>query len=1057
MRRSVAASMGRKGGVLKQKKEAPKDFQKDKRKVGKAKKPAQNDTKTDYKVKQVQMPSQSMLVEKGDEVTHRKQGLLELLAHTQHHSAKVRRDAFHGLRELCDTHEGVLRGNLSRLFEATSTAGIDPHADVRVAFRTFQTWLLEALPQGAVVAFAPALALHVRSALSHVSSAVREDGLLLLELYLSKLGGGVLGPSETERVIETLCQLSSHADAVLSCLCRLLRPPAEAKADGATGSDQDGFSTPRTPQVSLHTILQNSGRGGDQPAPSSGSFGSGAPVWAFCLRAWQQAGAVPACVAPGGAAETAALKLCFAKLQCAATLEFSTELLGQQASSRGAALPSLSQLQELLAMKKRGEWPLQVEPTGKVQLMADSANVRLVRAVCLLASREPQLELPRGWVPVLGALLEACVDYVQRRAHVETGLDPSEDLFGFKILAENSGDVTAFGRASLVAHTLRCLDLLWLCAARHTAGLLGDMWSARATARLVEATVLFVADGDIGFGSPGKMWPVTGPLVLALPLVATLLGLPLDRLFPHVPASLRISWPHALAAEGSPCLAEALEQAAPGAVDMWVSACPRLLWALRDYEPALSEFVLGMLWELAKKAVQKRPSLHERLFSQACPYLLPLIVGCPDADLEHTPPPLVALPHSTQSMATSLLKFFPKISQKVAEKLTQVVCLWSAMGSKVYMNQGKYILDGQSSCTVLGVVLRAPALSVELRLRAALSVLSEVPKGAAELLTASPEQVALQLADQVSAWLMDSATIEGMELRDLRGSCLDKKRQIVLEELAWPLSRRMLAQSPLLAPRALCFLFRCVVRMSPCAPGAADADVTMWVGFLQEVYEAFVRSSPLLCRPMEADGDMVGIWAAVSGPLCCPTRCAADVTAQEEERLNALDDAGVCQRLAAMLVTIWMRSVPSPQRSRAYELLVRLCAAQLLSPPATAPMAAAPEERDAEMQDEGAAALASSSAGGVPGLDAAAADSHEERSASASPRCAAVFLAAGIRYRNESGLSTAEFGSDQRLRAGVTAKGLQDLREELTAMCARSPEGRDGSLFISLGAALPML
>jgi hypothetical protein len=40
-------------------------------------------------------------------------GLGELLAHLQHHSAKVRRDALKGLLELCRDHPGVL--NVTRV------------------------------------------------------------------------------------------------------------------------------------------------------------------------------------------------------------------------------------------------------------------------------------------------------------------------------------------------------------------------------------------------------------------------------------------------------------------------------------------------------------------------------------------------------------------------------------------------------------------------------------------------------------------------------------------------------------------------------------------------------------------------------------------------------------------------------------------------------------------------------------------------------------------------------------------------------------------------------
>ncbi|CAK9019610.1 unnamed protein product [Durusdinium trenchii] len=167
------------------------------------------------------------------------------MAHLQHHSPKVRRDALHGLLELCRNHPGVLNVNLAQILDSIALCATDGSPDVRAANRSFQGFLLEAMPGEALAAFGSKLALQVRGALSHVSGEVREDGLKLLELYLSRLGTKqVLSPSEASRLIGTLCKLHKHVELVLPCLLQLSSHTAPALAG----------STPDL-QVSLQDVL----------------------------------------------------------------------------------------------------------------------------------------------------------------------------------------------------------------------------------------------------------------------------------------------------------------------------------------------------------------------------------------------------------------------------------------------------------------------------------------------------------------------------------------------------------------------------------------------------------------------------------------------------------------------------------------------------------------------------------------------------------------------------------------------------------------------------------
>lgn len=74
---SAKAVKARKQG---QKKQTPKDFAKQKQKVGKAKKPAQNATNTNFSSKRISMPSQRGIEDKGEMVSYGK-NLNDLLSH----------------------------------------------------------------------------------------------------------------------------------------------------------------------------------------------------------------------------------------------------------------------------------------------------------------------------------------------------------------------------------------------------------------------------------------------------------------------------------------------------------------------------------------------------------------------------------------------------------------------------------------------------------------------------------------------------------------------------------------------------------------------------------------------------------------------------------------------------------------------------------------------------------------------------------------------------------------------------------------------------------------
>ena len=67
----------------------------------------------------------------------------------------------------------------------------------------------------------------------------------------------------------------------------------------------------------------------------------------------------------------------------------------------------------------------------------------------------------------------------------------------------------------------------------------------------------------------------------------------------------------------------------PGAAEMcyaWAASWPKLLFYIGASDPTLSTFLLAILLDLAKRAVQAG-SIHERLFAEIRPLLVPFFIG----------------------------------------------------------------------------------------------------------------------------------------------------------------------------------------------------------------------------------------------------------------------------------------------------------------------------------------------------------------------------------------------------------------------------------------------
>eukprot|EP00775_Hariotina_reticulata_P010124 gene10124-10282_t len=159
------------------------DFRKVKHKVGKKLPKAQNETRTDFQSRSINLPNQSVTLDKaGAAVSERNLTLKELVAQLSHHNANTRKDALTGLQQLLLSHPLEARRHTALLLEALATRVSDGEQQVRTALvPLLRTAALPAVGPTALQPFLPMFLAHLSAALTHLSADVRLDALAVLE------------------------------------------------------------------------------------------------------------------------------------------------------------------------------------------------------------------------------------------------------------------------------------------------------------------------------------------------------------------------------------------------------------------------------------------------------------------------------------------------------------------------------------------------------------------------------------------------------------------------------------------------------------------------------------------------------------------------------------------------------------------------------------------------------------------------------------------------------------------------------------------------------------
>ncbi|UZJ51108.1 hypothetical protein CBS101457_000428 [Exobasidium rhododendri] len=208
-----------------------KDFDKQKTKLGKGKKPAaSNATNTSFKARSIALTQQSITKDRSSAPTSKRNLTVEeLIGQTRHYSASVRRDALVGLKDIYKLHDGLGVRHLGLVIPNVSRLMSDEDAGVRTSLHTFLSFYLASVPLTALQPYSSTLLLYTTSALSHIYPDIRLDAVRILDLLYIALGPQVtIGWQHSMHKSSDSSQPSSgeanqeHGERVLRCYLSLL-------------------------------------------------------------------------------------------------------------------------------------------------------------------------------------------------------------------------------------------------------------------------------------------------------------------------------------------------------------------------------------------------------------------------------------------------------------------------------------------------------------------------------------------------------------------------------------------------------------------------------------------------------------------------------------------------------------------------------------------------------------------------------------------------------------------------------------------------------------------
>ena len=199
------------------------DFKRVKSKVGRKLKKV-NETKTDFKAKSINLPSQNLKTNAastsgagadgdGDIVlTRRMVSMSTLISQCRHYNQKVRANAVQGILEILQAHDVSRTGSsLSQVLQSVLESLADASAKVRKTALSVLRALFKR--EAKVKPFVPLLLVHIFKAMTHLSPEVSTDGIEALSIMLKDLAEAISEQNE-----DFFRRLRENFNAILSQL-----------------------------------------------------------------------------------------------------------------------------------------------------------------------------------------------------------------------------------------------------------------------------------------------------------------------------------------------------------------------------------------------------------------------------------------------------------------------------------------------------------------------------------------------------------------------------------------------------------------------------------------------------------------------------------------------------------------------------------------------------------------------------------------------------------------------------------------------------------------------
>ncbi|TRY84600.1 hypothetical protein DNTS_001334 [Danionella cerebrum] len=159
------------------------DFQKTKLRIGKKKPKADNATNINFKSKAISLPEQLKHGKSGP-TTHRRLDLKDLLSQLHHFTSNVKESALVGLRELLSANPTMVELHASVVLSEVAALFTDKDGSVRTAAVRLLRFIAQCVPADRVAPFFPLLSAHLTCAMTHISEAIQEEALRVLDVLL---------------------------------------------------------------------------------------------------------------------------------------------------------------------------------------------------------------------------------------------------------------------------------------------------------------------------------------------------------------------------------------------------------------------------------------------------------------------------------------------------------------------------------------------------------------------------------------------------------------------------------------------------------------------------------------------------------------------------------------------------------------------------------------------------------------------------------------------------------------------------------------------------------